>query len=418
VPAPYEVSPERLQQIFDKRIKKLLFGSIKPVAPGERPVLILLGGQTAAGKSSALNGISERHGDDIAQINPDDFRLFHPKLDEIMRDAPHEMTDHTAQAMYAWSDMARNYAHAHGYRLIIENTFSRPEYLAKYAEELSKPAYTTREDGTTVQVHGGCDVEAAAVATPTERSCLDMVGRYLDEPVEEARWSDAEYHDFVFDQLPRSLDVLEADPHVDRVIVTDRSGTIHYDNTRGTDGAWAQEPQAGQALCEARSEGRVAFSQEEAADWLSKYWEYGQALLDRGELDARTAPTMHVLHGHADRVAQVAYAGNADQLARHELWQKVQKVVFMAGERGVPNTELPHHPEAFVNADAEKKAQFVTALRSAGKTSPSLPEDGMDAVRRAQQGVAPPTIRASPSSDPPTSPEHRQGREKGTDFER
>jgi len=34
VPAPYEVSPERLQKIFDKRIKKLLFGDIKPVAPG------------------------------------------------------------------------------------------------------------------------------------------------------------------------------------------------------------------------------------------------------------------------------------------------------------------------------------------------------------------------------------------------
>lgn len=236
MPAPYEVSPERLQKIFDKRIKKLLFGDIKPVAPGERPTLILLGGQTAAGKSSALNGISERHGDDIAQINPDDFRLFHPELNEIMRDAPHEMTDHTAQAMYAWSDMARAHAHAHGYRLIIENTFSRPEYLAKYAEELSEPVRTTGEDGTTVQVHGGYEVEAVALATPTERGCLDMVGRYLAEPVEEARWSDADYHDSVVAQLPQSLEVVEADPHVDRVIVTDRSGTVHYDNARGPDG--------------------------------------------------------------------------------------------------------------------------------------------------------------------------------------
>jgi len=162
----------------------------------------------------------------------------------------------------------------------------------------------------------------------------------------------------------------------------------------------------------------VAFDQEEAGDWLSKYWQCSQALLERGELDARTAPTMRVLHEHADRVAQVAYAGNADQLAEHERRQKVQKVVFMAGERGASNADLPHHPEEFLNADAVKKAQFVAALREAGKTTSGLPKDAVEAVRQAQRGTAPPTIRASPSSAPPASSEHRQGRGKGPDIER
>ncbi|MCY9785702.1 zeta toxin family protein [Nocardiopsis sp. EMB25] len=418
MPPPYEVRPERLQEIFDEYIKDLVFGDVDPVPPGDKPVVVLLGGQTGAGKSSAFHGIMDRHGGNIAEIKPDEFRLFHPDLDEIMRNDPHAMLEHTAQAMYAWSDMTRNYAHAKGYGLIIENTYSRPEYLLKYAEELSKPVDTTREDGATVQVHRGFEVESVVVATPSDRSCLDLVGRYLSQPPEKARWSDAEFHDFSFDQLPRSVEVLETCADVDRIIVTDRDGVIHYNNERASDGRWEQKPQASQVLQEIRGDGRVPFSHDDARMWLSQYWQYSKHLLNRDELNAVTAPTMLALHERADRVAQVAYAGDADRLAEHEQWQKVQKVVFMAGERGAPNADLPHHPEEFLHADAAEKTQFFTALRDAGKSSPSLPEDAVEAVRRAQQGAAPPTIRTSPSALPTASSEHRQGREKGPDIER
>ena len=90
----------------------------------------------------------------------------------------------------------------------------------------------------------------------------------------------------------------------------------------------------------------------------------------------------------------------------------------MAGERGTPNTELPHHPEEFINADAKKKAQFVTTLRAAGKTTPGLQEDALEAIKRAQLRVATPTIHASPFSASPASSEHHQERGKGPDIER
>ena len=80
---PCEVPQKKLQDIFDDYIKDLVFDGIKPVAPGEHPTLILLGGQAAAGKSSVLNGITERHGDDVAQLNPDGFRLFHPEASRM-----------------------------------------------------------------------------------------------------------------------------------------------------------------------------------------------------------------------------------------------------------------------------------------------------------------------------------------------
>lgn len=326
-----------------------------------------------------------------------------------MRDHPQEMVALTSQAMYAWSDMVREYAHANGYGLVTEGTFRRVDYLLEYAEEMAQPVQGQ---------HEGFVNEVVVVATPEDRSCLDMVGRYLGDPPGEGRWADAPGHDSSYEQLPLSVEALEASSHIHRVIVTDRSGTVHYDNSRGVDGQWVQEPRASQVLREARGEGRVPFDQKEATAWMSSYWKHTEKLLQRGELGPVTAPTMLALHERADRVAQVAYRGNTDQLAQHEQWQKVQKVVFMAANRGAPNSELPHHPEEFLNADATQQAQFIATLRSVGKPAPGLPEDAVEAVMRAQQGVAPPTIRTSPSSASPASSEHRRGRGKGPDIER
>lgn len=416
MPSPYEVDPGRLRAIFERRIVPMLFHGITPASAdqGGAVTLVLLGGQTAAGKSSALRGVAARHGPDLVLLNPDDFRLLHPELDQIMRDAPHEMTDHTAQAMYAWSDMARAHAHAHGYRLVIENTFSRPEYLTGYTDELSRPVYTTGPDGTRARVHDGYDVEVVALATPPARSCLDMVGRYLGEPSDQARWSDADYHDAVVDQIPRSLEVLEGDPNVDRIIVTDRDGTLHYDNTRGPDGTWRSPPRAAHALRQARGDGRVIFDQDEARGWMATYWNHGRALIERGELDARTAPTMLALHTHADQVAVVAYAGQDDQLARHHRWQKVQKAVFLAGQRGVDNTVLPAGAEAFFAASPARRREHVEAMRTAVGAEGAIPEDAAQAVRRAQQGMAPPTLTRPSSQGPEAAPGRREvGREGG-----
>lgn len=87
----FDVSPEELQRIFDELIQPRLFRNAKPYPRGERPVLVQLGGQLAAGKSHALNDIVVRHGGRIVQLSPDQLRTFHPRYEEIMRDRPHEM---------------------------------------------------------------------------------------------------------------------------------------------------------------------------------------------------------------------------------------------------------------------------------------------------------------------------------------
>lgn len=238
-------------------------------------------------------------------------------------------------------------------------------------------------------------------------------------PPGEGRWADIGGHDATFDQLPLSVEILENTPQIDRVIVTDRAGTIHYDNSRGPDGAWQQPARAAEALREARSEGKIPFNAEQAQKWLNAYWKNSADLIAREELNPTTAPTMLALHQHADRVAHVAYADDPERMAQHETWQKVQKIVFQAGERGVPNTQLPRHPEEFMNASKEEKTRFYALVAGALKeTSQDLPKDAVEAVKRAQQGVAPPTRGTSTSPSPQAAADKRQGREKDPGLER
>ncbi|MGW5880218.1 zeta toxin family protein [Nocardiopsis terrae] len=418
MPASYEIDGKKLEDIFEAYIRPMVFDGIDPVSPGGRPTVVLLGGQTAAGKSSAFKGILARHGKDMVEIKPDDFRQFHPKIEEIEREDPHSMVEHTSQAMYAWSDMARKYAHSHGYGLIIENTYSRPEYLLKYAKELSDPVYETQKNGARFLVHSGYEVESVVVATPAKRSCLDLVGRYLRQPPHEARWSDAEFHNFAFSQLPRSVEELEGSPHVNRVIVTDRDGVIHYNNARSDDGDWKHPPCAAEMLSQARSEGKMPFDQLQAQNWLKEYWNYSQDLIKRGELTAQTAPTMLTLHAHADEVAVVAYAGQDDRLSEHTKHQAVNRAVFMAGERGAPNSELPHAPSQFFAAEPAQRQRFVKAMQTAA-ADPTVNQEAAEAVRRSQQGLAPPGVRGEQATSTETdAAQSRREPDKGSDLER
>lgn len=403
----YEADEDKLQQVFDAYIADLVFGDTDPVR-GEKPTVVMLGGQLAAGKSTALTSIVERHQGTVAPVSPDKFRPFHPYYDEIKRDHPHELMAFTSEAMYRFSEMTRTYAHAHGYGMVIEGTFGNPPGPVAIVEQLAQRPEPP--------VHEGFRAEAVGIAVSEYRSRLDMVGRYLAQPPGRGRWTDAEHHDRIYRMVPRTLDALEASPHVDRVIVTDRSGATHYDNTRDeSGGAWAHEPHAGAALKHARSDGAVPFDRPEATEWMTSYWQHAERLLDRRELNPVTAPTMLALHADADLVAPIAHAGDQGALAQHERWQVVQKAVFQAGQQGVDNTSLPRTPNAYLAADAEQRARFIAALASGVPTGKreEHPVDPVaeDAVRRAQQGTHPPGRREAAPED--RRPRNRPGPDPG-----
>ncbi|MCK9871549.1 glycosyltransferase [Nocardiopsis dassonvillei] len=126
----------------------------------------------------------------------------------------------------------------------------------------------------------------------------------------------------------------------------------------------------------------------EAQDWLTEYWEHARGLIRGGGLTAQTAPAMLALHARADRVAAVAYEGQDKELARHDWHQKVQKAVFMAGQRGVDNADLPSSPHEYFSATREERTRYVEAMKTTGT------------VRSSQRRPAPPGVRAANAPSP------------------
>lgn len=198
------------------------------------------------------------------------------------------------------------------------------------------------------------------------------------------------------------MNALEADRRMLRIVVTDRSGTSHYDNRRGVDGEWTEAPRVGDALRDARSEGDVPFGREEAADWMSAYWRCSEQILERNELNAATAGTMLALHADADLVVGVACGGDRSALAWHERAQTVQKSVILAGQQGADNAELPRTPGAFFAADVSQRARYVAALsvgatqrEAAGAVGAPSAESSARAAHRAQLGMKAPGTTAA-----------------------
>lgn len=87
--------PSWLERAFDHAAREEIFDGHAPV-PYE-PVLVLLGGQPAAGKTHAQNSVIFQHPeDDLVPITGDDLRRFHPKYNQLVMDAPLEMPGETA----------------------------------------------------------------------------------------------------------------------------------------------------------------------------------------------------------------------------------------------------------------------------------------------------------------------------------
>ncbi|MFC3997084.1 zeta toxin family protein [Nocardiopsis sediminis] len=399
----YDVDTETLKALFDSDVKDFVFGEVEASgtsSPTKTPsTVVLLGGQLAAGKSTAMRTITTRH-KGIVEIQPDEFRRYHPKFKKIMAERPHDMPRLTAQAMRAWTDLCEKYAYQQGHSLVIEGTFIKAGKPLGIAERLA----TEPEPGTAPhKLHKGFSSEVVALAVNDMRSRIDLVGRYLAQPPGEGRWSGTEPHDLAYDNLPGTLDTLEASPAVKRIIITDRSGDHLYDNVRdpGT-GDWRGDPRrASEALRSIRNEGRVPFDQSEAQQWLSSYWKHAQKLLEREELNATTAPTMLRLHQDADRVASVAYTHDPAALEQHTRWQAVQKTVFTAARRGAPNADLPRTPADFYAADTAKQTEFIAAMG----TSNAIDDPGSDegeapsAVFLIAQPGAEESLRGSAAAD-------------------
>lgn len=273
-----------LARVFERRVRARLFGSHEPHA--DRPVLVLLGGQPAAGKTQAQQAILAEHpGDDLVEVTGDDLRVHHPDYQRLARDDAFLMPHETAPVSGGLVRLAVEHAYEHRYSLLLEGTFRNAAMVTGTAAQFADAGYR---------------VEVAAVATPAVVSRLSAEMRSLAGGLPSiGRWTPPGAHDSALEHSPGVVAALEALPQVMRVRVFSRERLL-YDNTRTSTGDWKQPAEAASVL---RAEQHRVLGDVETVAWLRDYQAvFALAAARPGYLGPETAPTYLRLQADAEQM--------------------------------------------------------------------------------------------------------------------
>lgn len=173
---------------------------------------MLVGAQPGAGKTRTV-GRAQKDFRGAISVMGDDLRVFHPDYVSVMREDPLRMPEVTAQAAGAWARMSSDYLRERQASVVFETTFRQPDAVVATAREFRDAGYR---------------VEVRALAVPEAVSRLGVLSRYAEQVRDQGagRWTPQAFHDVAAEQMPKSLERVIAEGHVDRVLVVDRGGRI------------------------------------------------------------------------------------------------------------------------------------------------------------------------------------------------
>lgn len=335
----------RGRQVFDAAVRQVIF---PPTPTGDR-LLVLLGGQPAAGKTRAQAAILAEH-PELVSITGDDLRAYHPGNRDLAVNDPLAMPAATAPTSSGLIRLALDHAIEHGYPVLLEGTFRDPAMV-----------------GTATRfAEAGYQVEVVAVATPAPVSRLAAEERFLRaRRGEVGRWTPPEAHETALTGSPEVVAALEALPSVARIQVYARDRRL-YDNHRIQAGAWEHEPYAAEML---HGEQTRQLTPTEADGWLAGYGAvFGAAHARRGYLSPTTAPAYERLQVDAARMIELAAAD----------------------------------PTADVQALEEQQAHRRIALKVAVPEPPGIVGRIGQTLRRSLPPYRPAQSRDAPGHEPPS----------------
>lgn len=254
-----------LRRVFEEEARDDLFAGH---APQEQPVLVLLGGQPAAGKTRAQHAILAEHvADDLVEITGDDLREYHPDFRRLATRAPFEMPAATAPVSGGLVKLALDHALERRYSVLLEGTFRDPGMVTGTATRFAEAGYR---------------VEVVAVATPAPVSRLSAEMRSLgDGPNEPGRWTPPEAHETALAGSAGVLSALEALPHIARVRVFSREAQL-FDRSRRYLGPVFDIHGGGLDLRFPHHENELAQSVA-AGDQFARYWVHNGLVTTNGQ---------------------------------------------------------------------------------------------------------------------------------------
>lgn len=227
------------QTIFDRLITR---SSLRNASPVPTPVALFLGGQPGSGKSGLaqfhLKQFASKGG--VVLVNSDALREYHPAFAHLQRTDADRASFLVNPDTVLWQQKLIDKAISGRYNLLLDGT------LGGNSAPILQTMQRLRTEGYSIHI--------SVMAVPAYQSRLGIYQRYQDQVLRKGhgRWVGMGTHDAVYNQLTDRIDQLEQQQVVDHISVFVRPvgnqpPALIYEN-RLTNGSWAHEPGAGQAL--------------------------------------------------------------------------------------------------------------------------------------------------------------------------
>ena len=187
-------------KVYYKNIKKIY---VKGKNPVQKPIAVIIGGQTGAGKGGLINYSKKIFKDsNVVIINGDEIRLFHPKSEEIARIYPELYTKVTSQDSNLWTKKLFRELRKKRFNIIFEGTMKNNIIATEAITELQQLGYIIIVRGLAVG-----DLE----------SRISILERY-EKQVNQNGWGRlviAEQHNETYIGMPETINYIEQENKYD-----------------------------------------------------------------------------------------------------------------------------------------------------------------------------------------------------------
>ncbi|MBO4285123.1 MAG: zeta toxin family protein [Alphaproteobacteria bacterium] len=208
----YKLSDEEHNQVLAE-IRDFVFQDKTPVA---HPQVYILGGQPGAGKSVLTESVMKSLTDDnIISINGDEFRLWHPKAQEIFRKHQKMFAEYTDADFRTWTSAIFDEAIQNHYNIVFEGTM-RTDRICDTIKQKLLPA--------------GYQINILVMAVPAIKSRISIYSRYQEqlEKYPIARFTSRTSHDEGYEGMLSTLRKIEDEHLYDTIKVYNRQGEILF----------------------------------------------------------------------------------------------------------------------------------------------------------------------------------------------
>lgn len=234
--ARYVLSDEHNERIFRADIVPAELDG----TPQQQPVVVIVAGQTGAGKTSATELVDQllsRRGRPI-NLDLDTYKPHHPKYQELVARDDRTVGAYTSIDGHKWMEKAEAYAIEQRFDVILESAMRDPR-------DFEDPVRRFQAAGYRVEVY--------IVAVHESLSRLGALDRYLQQVDAhgQGRLIDPAIHDACYQGVLRSADAIDRELLADEVFVGRRDGHIVHVNGLD-DGDWRHPAGTGDAVVRER----------------------------------------------------------------------------------------------------------------------------------------------------------------------